>query len=219
MNLKHLLAGTVVTAAVTTALVLGGAAGAQAQIFPTPTPIGPGSVTKPIYTVPSLPGFHLPKELWTWYGPRVKTTAYFRNLPTCTTLFPSAFYDDLRNAGYALTSDTAVHATRDPQLLALIPAAHSISCDFVKASTGGHIDITLAIDVNDAAATSRLGALGYSAPAGPHGWTATFSDGHSESQDLFTGLGGWILASSSDNDPLLAEIDNGLYASFSYLNS
>jgi hypothetical protein len=220
MTIKHLIAGAVVTVAVTSALVLGGAAGAQATIFPTPTPHGPGSVNKPIYTVPSLPGFHLPKELWTWYGPPVQPkSAIYRNLPTCTTLFPSSFYDDVRNAGYALTTDGAVHATRDSQLLALIPAAHSINCDFVNASTGGHIDITLAISVDDTAVSSRLSALGYTAPGGANGWTATFPDGRSEVQDVATGLGGWDLMSSSNHDPFLDNVENQLYANFMALNS
>jgi len=220
MNLKHLLAGTVVTAAVTAALVLGGAASAQASIFPPPTPIGPGDITKDIYTVPSTPGFHLPAELWTWYGPQVKPKSpYFTVLPTCSTLFPAAVYDDLRAAGYTLTTDTTVHATRDPQLLALIPAAHSINCDFVNVSTKGQIDITVATYVDDAAVTARLGALGYSAPGGSHGWTATFADGHSERQDVITGLGGWDLLSSSNNDPILENLENGVYGTFYNANS
>src|SRR5476651_1983750 len=89
MTIKHLIAGTVVTAAVTSALVLGSAVGAQAQVFPTPTPIGPGSVSKPIYTQPSLPGFHLPSELWTHYGPPFKPSALpqYAHVLDCSTVF------------------------------------------------------------------------------------------------------------------------------------
>jgi len=197
MNVKHLLAGTVVTAAVSTALVLSSAVGAQAMIFPPPTPIGPGSVSKPINTVPSMRGFHLPQELWTKYGRQVKPSWVqpYTVLPTCATLFDPIFYSDLGDGGFALTADHTLRATRDPQLLALLASAQSVNCDFVNSATGSHIDISVAVHANDGAVSNRLDALGYSAPDVLSSRTKVFADGHIEAQDVALGRGGWDLTS------------------------
>jgi hypothetical protein len=200
MTIKHLIAGAVVTAAVSTALVLSSAVGANAQVFPTPTPIGPGSFnSKPIYTVPSLPGFHLPAELWTKYGPQPKPSTSrhaYTVLPTCSTLFAPVFYSELSGAGYALTADHSVRATQDAQLLSVLASAISVSCDFANASTGRHFDVTLAVYANDAAANARLDALGYSAATGANGRTKYFpATMRTEIQQVALGQGGWELVS------------------------
>ena len=218
MTIKHLIAGAVVTAAVTSALVLGSAVGAQAQVFPTPTPIGPGSVSKPIYTQPSLPGFHLPAALWTKYGPQVKPSSGlhpYTVLPTCATLFEPVYYTELADAGFALTSDHTPRATRDPQLLALLASAYSVNCDFVN-SRGSHLDISLAIYVNDAAVASRLDALGFSAGDGANSRSKVFADGHTEAQDV--AQGGWSLT-SWDNSDVPPDIQPAVGSAFEYLNS
>lgn len=220
MTIKHLIAGAVVTAAVSTALVLGGAATAQASIFPPPTPIGPGSVSKPIYTVPSMRGFHLPKELWTWYGPQVRPSSGlhpYTVLPACATLFEPVFYSELADAGFALTADHTPRATRDPQLLAQLASAYSVNCDFVN-SRGSHVDISLAIYVNDAAVSNRLDALGYSAADGITSRTKVFADGHTEAQDVALGQGGWDLT-SWDNSDAPGDIQPAVASVFGALNS
>lgn len=219
MTIKHLIAGAVVTAAVSTALVLGGAASAQATIFPPPKPIGPGDVTKPIYTQPGLRGFHLPKELWTWYGPQVKPSSRlhpYTVLPTCTTLFEPVFYSELTDAGFALTADHTPRATRDPQLLAQLASAYSVNCDFVNAR-GSHVDISLAIYVNDAAVSNRLDALGYSAPDALSSRTKVFADGHTEAQDIALGEGGWDLT-SWDNSDIPGDIQHAVTSVFQGAN-
>ena len=221
MTIKHLIAGAVVTAAVSAALVLGSAVGAQAQVFPTPTPIPPKSVNQPIYTVPSYPGFHLPSQLWTKVGPLPDTrhTQYpWRILPTCDSLFEPDYYTELANAGYIATTDTRPLATQDPQLLALLAAGASVSCDFVNYKTGAHIDITDAVYVNDAAVDARLDALGYT-PDGPTMGRTKYFDSTSrlEIQDAANGLGGWDLISYSGT-PVLIDLEPGLDSALAALN-
>ena len=116
MTIKHLIAGAVVTVAVTSALVLGSAVTAQASIFPPPTPVGPGKIDLPIYTQPSLPGFHLPKELWTKYGPQVqpKRPHPYTHALGCPDVFTPYATAALAREGYVLTSDSAIHVTTDP---------------------------------------------------------------------------------------------------------
>ncbi|MEO6116266.1 MAG: hypothetical protein ABIP33_07775 [Pseudolysinimonas sp.] len=202
MTIKHLIAGAVVTVAVTSALVLGSAVGAQAQIFPTPTPINPPSTNLPIYTQPSYPGFHVPAQILAAPGSKfpLKPRSYgphaYTALPTCSTLFPSVFYSELSDAGYALTTDHSVRATQDPQLLSVLASAISVSCDFANASTGRHFDVTLAVYANDAAANARLDALGYSAASGAGGRTKYFAASmRTEIQVAAVGQGGWSLVS------------------------
>jgi hypothetical protein len=199
MTIKHLIAGAVVTAAVTSALVLGGAATAQAQVFPTPTPIGPGSVNKPIYNTPSLPGFRLPQELWTKYGPQVKPSALvpFSVLPAdCPSSVSPYLVNLFAMQGYIRTSDTSVHATSDPQLLALLSHASStITCQWVN-RTGGIVNLTDAIGIDDGAVATRLHALGFSDPGPIHGYQL-YADGTSYDQAVMPGRGGWTLVSTS----------------------
>lgn len=187
MNLKHLVAGTVVTAAVSTALVLGSAVGAQASIFPTPTPIGPGSFSDPIYTNPSLPGFHLPKELWTKYGPQVqpKRVHPYSHVLDCSDVFSADSNNALASEGYVLTSDHAIHATADySQLIDLLNAGTSISCRWVQDSTGAIVDVTTAIRVDDGAFASRLRSTGFAEPGPTQGFHRTDADGRTETSTL-----------------------------------
>lgn len=199
MTIKHLIAGAVVTAAVTSALVLGSAVGAQAQVFPTPTPIGPGSVNKPIYTVPSYPGFHAPAQLWTKYGPQVKPSApvpFSVVPPNCPSTISPYLVNLFAMQGYIPTGDTSVHATSDPQLLALLSHASStITCQWVN-RTGGIVNLTDAIGIDDGAVAARLHALGFSDP-GPVSGYQYFADGTSYDQAVMPGRGGWTLASTS----------------------
>jgi len=192
MNLKHLLAGTVVTAAVTATLVLGGAVSAQASIFPPPTPIGPGDVTKPIYTQPNLPGFHLPKELWTWYGPLFKPSALppYTHVLDCAHVFSDLANSALVGEGYVLSSDHAIHATTDPQLLALLNAGTSNSCRWVQSKTGAIVDTTTAINVNDGTFASRLRSTGFAEPGPTQGFHRLDADGRTETVDVANYQGG-----------------------------
>ncbi len=192
MNLKHLLAGTVVTAAVCTALVLGSAVGAQAQVFPTPTPIGPGSVSKPIYTEPSLPGFHLPAELWTKYGPQVKPSALpkYEHVLDCSAVFSTYANNALAGEGYLLTTDHAIYATDDTQLVTLLNAGTSTSCRWVQSKTGAIVDVTTAIGVSDAAFADRLRSTGFAEPDGVQGFHRVDADGRTETIDVASGQGG-----------------------------
>jgi hypothetical protein len=193
MTIKHLIAGAVVTAAVSTALVLTTAVGANAQVFPTPTPIGPGSVAKPIYTQPSLPGFHLPAELWTKYGPQVKPSALpkYSVLLSCGADFSPYAYAALAREGYTLTGDSTPYATDDPQLLSLLAAGNSVSCRWVQRSTGAIVDVTTAINVNDAAFVARLRATGYAEPGPVQGFHRTDADtNRTTTVDVATGQGG-----------------------------
>jgi len=192
MTIKHLIAGAVVTVAVTSALVLGGAATAQAQVFPTPTPIGPGDVTKDIYTVPSTPGFHLPAELWTWYGPPVKPSALpkYTHVLDCAHVFTPYANSALATEGYVLSSDHAIHATTDPQLLALLNAGTSNSCRWVQSKTGAIVDTTTAVNVNDGTFASRLRSTGFAEPTGTQGFHRTDSNGRTETVDVADYQGG-----------------------------
>ena len=199
MTIKHLIAGAVVTAAVSTALVLGSAVGAEASIFPTPTPVGPGSVSKPISNVPSYPGFHAPAQLWTHYGPQVKPSAPvpFSVLPSnCPSTVSPYLVTLFAMEGYIPTSDTSVHATSDSQLLALLSHASStITCQWVN-RTGGIVNVTDAIGIDDGAVATRLHALGFSDP-GPTNGYEFFADGTSYDQAVMPGRGGWTLVSTS----------------------
>jgi hypothetical protein len=204
MTIKHLIAGSVITAAVSTALVLGGTTTAQAQVFPTPTPIGPGSVSKPVYTVPSLPGFHLPAELWTKYGPQVKPRAPqpFSVLPTnCTHTVGGYLLSVFASEGYVLTGDTSVHGTQDPQLLALLAGHPSISCRWVQPRTGAIVDITDAIGIDDGAVSARLRELHFTEP-GPTQGFQTHVDGSWYDHGVVPGRGGWTIASANDASDL-----------------
>jgi len=197
MTIKHLIAGAVVTAAVTSALVLGSAVTAQASIFPPPTPIGPGKVDLPIYTQPSLPGFHLPKELWTKYGPQVqpKRPHPYTHALGCPDVFTPYATAALAREGYVLTSDSAIHVTTDPQLVALLTSGpstttQSISCRWVQTSTGAIVDVTTAINVNDEAFTSRLRSTGFAEPTGAQGFSRVDADGRTETVDVAALRGG-----------------------------
>jgi hypothetical protein len=208
MTIKHLIAGAVVTAAVSTALVLTSAVGANAQVFPTPTPIGPGSVAKPIYTQPSLPGFHLPAELWTKYGPlpMPKKPQPYSVLPAnCSHAVSPYLLGVFASEGYVFTGDTSVHATHDPQLLALLAGHTQISCRWVQPHTGVILDVTDAIGIDDAAVAARLRATGFSEPGPIHGFQQHV-DGVWYEQDVFPGQGGWTLVSATDNTDLFGLI-------------
>jgi len=204
MNLKHLLAGSIVTAAVATALVLGGTATAQASIFPPPKPIGPGSVTKPIYNAPSYPGFHLPAELWTKYGPQIKPSAPqpFTVLPaSCGAAVGHQLQTMLDSEGYTFTGDSAVHATQDPQLLALLAGHPSVSCRWVQFRTGARVDVTDAIGIDNTAVSTRLRELGFSDPT-PWEYPSLDVDGVLYTQNATNSQGGWTLVAVTDNSDL-----------------
>ncbi|MEO7720713.1 MAG: hypothetical protein ABIS08_02220 [Pseudolysinimonas sp.] len=200
MTIKHLIAGAVVTVAVTSALVLGGAVGAQAQIFPTPTPIGPGSVNKPIYTQPNYPGFHAPSQLWTkypWFQVKPSAPTPFSVLPAnCPATVSRELVTLFAMQGYIPTGDTTVHATSDPQLLALLShASRTITCQWVN-RTGGIVNLTDAIGIDDGAVAARLHALGFTDPGPIHGYQY-FADGTSYDQAVMPARGGWTLVSTS----------------------
>lgn len=193
MTIKHLIASAVVTAAVATALTLGGATAAQAQIFPTPTPIGPSSVNKPIYTQPSYPGFHLPAELWTKYGrlPMPKHLQPYRVLPSCSTIFSPYALTALAREGYGLTGDSTPYATSDPQLLSLLAAGRSTNCRWVQRTTGAIVDVTMAINMDDAAFAARLRATGFAEPGPTQGFHRLDTDtNRTETVDVAAGQGG-----------------------------
>lgn len=224
MTIKHLIAGAVVTAAVSTALVLGSAVGANAQVFPTPTPIRPPSTNQPIYNQPSYPGFHVPSSMWIKYAPVKPSSAPqpvlhdFTVLPSCSTALDPLFAEDLFNGGYALSTDSTVRATQDPQLVALITAANSINCDFVNTSTGSHIDFALVINVDDVAVAARLHVLGYTDPGPTMGYEKDFADTmRTEVQDVWSGQRGWSLA-SYDRGATVTDVEEDLQYTFPRLN-
>lgn len=198
MALKHLLA----TAAVTGALVVAGslgAIGAQA----TPLPVPPGPINLPIYTQPSLPGFHLPANLWQKRGPVLKPAIPpqfipFRVLPTsCAQVFATG----APQPGASLSADHSVRATTDPNLVALLNAQPSLNCSWTNSTTGSQVNVSVALISSSLIAPlgTYFSAQGYVGGGvgtiGVDYWTnATVTEEEAVSTNDF-----WVVVSANDS--------------------
>jgi len=161
MALKHFLA-TAATAAIVTALVAVGAGTAQA----TPLPVPPGPINLPIYTQPSLPGFHLPPSIRVLKpGPVLKPAVpvQFRAFGVAPTSCDQLFPGGTPQAGAVLSADHTVRSTTDSILVALLNAQPSLlNCSWTNPSTGLQLEVSVAL-INSSlipTITAYLNALG-----------------------------------------------------------
>jgi len=198
MALKHLIA----TAAVTGALVAAGTLGAvSAQA--TPLPVPPGPINLPIYTQPSLPGFHLPSNLWQKRGPVLKPAIPpqfipFHALPSSC---PQVFATGAPQVGAALSADHSVRATTDPNLVALLNAQPSLNCNWTNSATGSQVNVSVALISSSLIAplVAYFSAQGYVGggvgTTGVNYWT---NETGTEEEAVSTN-GFWVVVSANDS--------------------